>query len=126
LVEWGPYLAIAGVLNSALSLGYYAWIMRKMYMEESPDMSRVKEPRAMMAVLIFGVVFMVGFGIWHAPILEFASEALPNLTETMTLLSTNSTGMDGTGGGGVGGSIGVLPPISSSFMLEHAIGINTN
>ena len=128
LVEWGPYLAIAGVLNSALSLGYYAWIMRKMYMEESPDMSRVKEPRAMMAVLIFGVVFMVGFGIWHAPILEFASEALPNLTETMTLLSTNSTGLDGAGGGGggVGGSIGVLPPISSSFMLEHAIGTNTN
>jgi hypothetical protein len=96
-----------------------------MYMEESPDMSRVKEPRAMMAVLIFGVVFMVGFGIWHAPILEFASEALPNLTETMTLLSTNSTGMDGAGG--VGGSIGVLPPTtSSSFILEHSIGTNTN
>ena len=45
-VPWGPYLAIAGVLNSALSLGYYAWIMRKMYMEEGPDMTRVKEPRA--------------------------------------------------------------------------------
>ena len=101
MVEWGPYLAIAGVLNSALSLGYYAWIMRKMYMEESPDMSRVKEPRAMVAVLIFGVVFMVGFGIWHAPILEFASEALPNLAETMTLISTNSTGIDGAGGVGV-------------------------
>ncbi|MFZ1877138.1 MAG: hypothetical protein WAU25_08920 [Nitrososphaeraceae archaeon] len=42
----------------------------------------------------------------------------------MTLLSTNSTGMDGAGG--VGGSIGVLPPIPSSFMLEHAIGTNTN
>src|SRR6187401_689175 len=26
-IWWGPYLAIAGVLNSALSLGYYAWIM---------------------------------------------------------------------------------------------------
>src|ERR687891_69243 len=45
-VWWGPYLAIAGVLNSALSLGYYAWIMRKMYMEDSPETSRVKEPRA--------------------------------------------------------------------------------
>src|SRR5581483_7945192 len=53
LVAWGPWLAIAGVLNSALSLGYYAWIMRKMYMEEAPDMSRVKEPRAIVAVLIF-------------------------------------------------------------------------
>jgi NADH-quinone oxidoreductase subunit N len=79
-VEWGPWLAIAGVLNSALSLGYYAWIMRKMYMEEAPDMSRVKEPRAILAVLVFSVVFMVGFGIWHAPLLDFASQAVPDLS----------------------------------------------
>jgi len=80
MVEWGPWLAIAGVLNSALSLGYYAWIMRKMYMEEGPDMSRVKEPRAIVAVLVFAMVFMVGFGIWHAPLLDFASRAVPDLT----------------------------------------------
>jgi NADH-quinone oxidoreductase subunit N len=80
LVEWGPWLAIAGVLNSALSLGYYAWIMRKMYMEEGPDMSRIKEPRAMVAVLVFAMVFMVGFGIWHAPLLDFASKAIPDLS----------------------------------------------
>jgi F420H2 dehydrogenase subunit N len=80
LVEWGPWLAIAGVLNSALSLGYYAWIMRKMYMEEGPDMSRIKEPRAIVAVLVFAMVFMVGFGIWHAPLLDFASKAVPALS----------------------------------------------
>jgi len=79
-VAWGPWLAIAGVLNSALSLGYYAWIIRKMYMEESPDMSRVKEPRAIIAVLVFAIVFMVGFGIWYAPLLDFASKAVPDLT----------------------------------------------
>ena len=79
-MEWGPWLAIAGVLNSALSLGYYAWIMRKMYMEEGPDMSKVKEPRAMVAVLVFAMVFMVGFGIWHAPLLDFASRAIPDLS----------------------------------------------
>jgi proton-translocating NADH-quinone oxidoreductase chain N len=80
LVEWGPWLAIAGVLNSALSLGYYAWIMRKMYMEEGPDMSKVREPRAIVAVLVFAMVFMVGFGIWHAPLLDFASRAIPDLS----------------------------------------------
>ena len=84
-IPWGPYLAIAGVLNSALSLGYYAWIMRKMYMEEGPDMSRIKEPRATTAVLIFAVVFMVGFGIWHAPILEFASKAVPTFSNTFNI-----------------------------------------
>ncbi|MDP9489772.1 MAG: NADH-quinone oxidoreductase subunit N [Thermoproteota archaeon] len=85
-VWWGPYLAIAGVLNSALSLGYYAWIMRKMFMEDSPDTSRVKEPRAISAVLIFAMIFMVGFGIWHAPILEFATNSVPNLSQLVSVL----------------------------------------
>jgi len=85
-VWWGPYLAIAGVLNSALSLGYYAWIMRKMFMEDSPETSRVKEPRAISAVLIFAMIFMVGFGIWHAPILEFATNSVPNLSQLVSVL----------------------------------------
>jgi NADH-quinone oxidoreductase subunit N len=92
LVEWGPWLAIAGVLNSALSLGYYAWIMRKMYMEEGPDMSRVKEPRAIVAVLVFAMVFMVGFGIWHAPLLDFASSAIPDLSSSITQASMTPGG----------------------------------
>ena len=75
------------VLNSALSLGYYAWIMRKMYMEEGPDMSRVKEPRSMIAVLVFAMVFMVGFGIWHGPILEFASHSVPALSQLAHAMS---------------------------------------
>ncbi len=79
-------MAIAGVLNSALSLGYYAWIMRKMYMEEGPDMTRVKEPRAISAVLIFAMIFMVGFGIWHAPILDFATHSVPNLSQLVSVL----------------------------------------
>src|SRR5919197_972161 len=95
LVEWGPWLAIAGVLNSALSLGYYAWIMRKMYMEEGSDMSRIKEPKAMVAVLVFAMVFMVAFGIWHAPLLDFASRAVPNLTSNITQVSTTVTGGGG-------------------------------
>jgi len=85
-IWWGPYLAIAGVLNSALSLGYYAWIMRKMYMEESPDTTKVKEPRAMLAVLIFSMIFMVGFGIWHAPILDFTTNSVPNLSQLTAVL----------------------------------------
>src|ERR687895_2562518 len=95
LVEWGPYLAIAGVLNSALSLAYYAWIMRKMYMEESPDMKRVKEPRAIVAVLVFAMIFMVAFGIWYTPLLDFASSAVPDLTSNITNIST----VAGGGGG---------------------------
>ena len=78
VIPWGPYLAIAGLLNSALSLGYYLWIIKKMYLDESADMSRVKEPKAILAVLVFAIIFMVGFGIWHAPLLEFASISVPS------------------------------------------------
>jgi F420H2 dehydrogenase subunit N len=84
-VWWGPYLAIAGVLNSALSLGYYAWIIRKMYMEQGPDMSKIKEPKAIVAVLLFGLVFMVVFGVWHAPLLEFATISVPDLTNLINV-----------------------------------------
>lgn len=87
-VWWGPYLAIAGVLNSALSLGYYAWIIRKMYMEEGPDMSKLKEPKMIISVLLFGIVLMVAFGVWHAPLLEFATNSVPNLTNLVN--STNN------------------------------------
>jgi proton-translocating NADH-quinone oxidoreductase chain N len=79
-VWWGPYLAIAGVLNSALSLGYYAWIIRKMYMEEDPDMSRLREPKIIAGVLLFGIALMVIFGVWHAPLLEFATNSVPDLS----------------------------------------------
>ena len=105
IVEWGPWLAIAGVLNSALSLGYYAWIMRKMYMEDAPDMRRVKEPRAIVAVLVFAIVFMVAFGIWYTPLLDFASSAVPELTSSnITQASTVTGGVENEAAEGEGES----------------------
>src|SRR5690349_5796472 len=77
-VWWGPYLAIAGVLNSALSLVYYIWIIRKMYMEEGENRIRQKEPRPIVAVLLFALGFMIIFGIWYGPLLDLASMAVPN------------------------------------------------
>lgn len=79
LVGWGPYLAIAGVLTSALSLGYYAWVIRKMYFEEPVKAGRVKEPRIIVAVLIFAMVFMVGFGVYPGPLIDFSTSSVPPL-----------------------------------------------
>jgi hypothetical protein len=63
-----------------------------MYMEDAPDMRRVKEPRAIVAVLVFAIVFMVGFGIWHAPLLDLASKAVPDLTTNITQALTITGG----------------------------------
>ena len=82
---WAPYLAIAGVLNSALSLAYYGWIIRKMYFEEGESDKRVKEPKSIVAVMIFSIIFMVAIGVYPGPIIEFAHSAVPNLTALSTM-----------------------------------------
>ncbi len=73
---WAPWLAIAGVLNSALSLAYYGWITRKMYFEGETQ-KRVAEPRPVIAVMIFSILFLVGFGVYPEPLLQFIEIATP-------------------------------------------------
>ena len=79
LLGWAPWLAIAGVLNSALSLAYYAWIIRKMYFEGETE-KRISEPKGVIAVMIFSIIFMVGLGVYPEPIIEFAKIAAPTIT----------------------------------------------
>ena len=74
--RWGPWLAIAGVLNSALSLAYYGWVLRKMYFEGETE-KRVREPRTVMAVMIFSILFMVGLGVYPDPVISFVEFATP-------------------------------------------------
>ncbi|MCE2497414.1 MAG: NADH-quinone oxidoreductase subunit N [Nitrosopumilaceae archaeon] len=73
---WAPWLAIAGVLNSALSLAYYGWITRKMYFEGETK-RRVPEPKPIVAVMIFSILFLVGFGVYPEPLLQFVEFATP-------------------------------------------------
>ena len=79
VVWWGPWLAVAGVLNSALSLAYYGWIMRKMYFEGEKE-KRIKEPRSIIAVMIFSIIFMVTIGVFPEPIIQFAEFATPAIS----------------------------------------------
>ena len=68
------------MLNSALSLAYYGWIIRKMYFEEGESEKRVKEPRSIVAVMIFSIIFMVGIGVYPDPFIQFAKSAVPTLS----------------------------------------------
>ena len=78
-VWWAPWLAIAGVLNSALSLAYYGWITRKMYFEGETE-KRVSEPKSVIAIMIFSIIFLVGFGVYPDPIIKFVEFATPTLS----------------------------------------------
>jgi len=83
LPAWAGWLAIAGVLNSALSLAYYGWIIRKMYFEGETE-KRIKEPKAIIGVMIFSIIFLVGIGVYPDPVIEFAKNAVPVLGTTFT------------------------------------------
>ena len=73
---WTVWLAVAGVLNSALSLAYYGWIIRKMYFEDGGE-ERVAEPRSTVAVLAASMAFMVILGVYPDPLLNLAEAAAP-------------------------------------------------
>jgi len=78
----GPYawLAVAGVLNSALSMGYYGWAIKRMYMDEPDGESTpVGEPASFVLVLGVLVALIVAFGIFPGPIISFAQNAVPAL-----------------------------------------------
>jgi len=83
VVWWGPWLAVAGVLNSALSLAYYGWIIRKMYFEGETE-KRIKEPRSIIAIMIFSIIFMVTIGVYPEPIIQFAEYATPAINAGFT------------------------------------------
>jgi NADH-quinone oxidoreductase subunit N len=74
----GPYswLALAAILNSAFSLGYYAWIIKRMYMDQGESTERVKEP--FWFVLIFAVMvgLIIGIGLFPQQVINFASNAV--------------------------------------------------
>lgn len=74
-----PYawLAVAAVINSAVSMGYYGWIIRKMYMEAPDTPGAIKEPVLMIA--IFGVLLalIVLLGIFPGPVISFIQRAIP-------------------------------------------------
>lgn len=79
---WAPWLAIAGVLNSALSLAYYAWIARKMYFEGETE-KRVKESKPIIAVMIFSMIFLIGFGVYPEPLMQFVEFATPVISSDL-------------------------------------------
>jgi NADH-quinone oxidoreductase subunit N len=77
-----PYawLAVAGVLNSALSMGYYGWVIKRMYLDEpGQGASRVVEPVSIIVVLGVLVALIIAFGLFPGPVITFARDAVPPL-----------------------------------------------
>ena len=69
------WLALAAILNSAFSLGYYAWIIKRMYIDEGPSTEKVKEPFWFVLVFAVMVGLIIGIGLFPQQVIGFASSA---------------------------------------------------
>lgn len=67
---WLIWLAIAGVLNSALSLYYYARVIKYMYMVKGSSEEKVKVPPMLAVSVAFAVVMVVGIGLFPGPFID--------------------------------------------------------
>ncbi len=65
------WLAVVAVLNSALSVYYYARIIMRMYWGK-PKIEKVKEPPAYVTAMIIAVVITVILGLYPNPMSEWA------------------------------------------------------
>ena len=65
------WLAVAGVLNSAFSMAYYGWIVKRMYFDEPPVFERLSEPRSLVGVLVASSIVIVVVGLYPGPILDY-------------------------------------------------------
>jgi len=75
------WLALAGVLNSAFSMAYYGWVVKRMYFDEPASPGKLNEPRTLLVVLVACAIIAVVVGIYPGPILHYlfqvAGQLLP-------------------------------------------------
>src|SRR5436190_12416817 len=72
---WNVLLAVIGVVNSAVSLFYYARIIKAMYLEDSPDLRPLPIPAIYTGVLVVLAVPILALGIYWAPLVRWAAAA---------------------------------------------------
>ena len=80
--SWLLWLAVAGVLNSALSLYYYARVIKRMYMEKGPE-ERIAVPRMTGIAIAIALVMTVVLGIYFDAVVELCQEAASQLFQTV-------------------------------------------
>ncbi|MFO1535042.1 MAG: NADH-quinone oxidoreductase subunit N, partial [Thermoplasmatota archaeon] len=76
---WLAWLAVLGVLNSAISLYYYLRVIRAMYVEEGEDAGRVSVPNGTTLAVLICLAFVLVAGLWPQPFLDAAFQGAASL-----------------------------------------------
>jgi len=72
--QWMVWLAIAGILNSALSLYYYARLVKYMYVDKGPE-TRIKVPISMAVAVAICFLAVVMIGLYPEPVIQACANA---------------------------------------------------
>jgi len=73
------WLALAGVLNSAFSMAYYGWVVKRMYFDEPPVLERLQEPKSLIVVLIACTIIIIVVGLYPGPIISYLLQVANSL-----------------------------------------------
>lgn len=83
--SWLVWLAVAGILNSALSLFYYARIIKSMYVHDAPTTVRITIPPLVKLAVLIALIATIVIGIYPEPFIDGAMEAAGALNELLPI-----------------------------------------
>jgi proton-translocating NADH-quinone oxidoreductase chain N len=67
------WLAIAGIINSFVSIAFYLRIVKHMYVDQPQSSSKLFESNGFRVALIIASLIIVGTGVYPGPVIQFAS-----------------------------------------------------
>jgi NADH-quinone oxidoreductase subunit N len=73
------WVAVAAILNSAFSLGYYLWVIKRMYLDEGESTERIREPLGFILLFAILVGLIIGIGLFPQQVINFASNAASSI-----------------------------------------------
>ncbi len=76
-----PWLAVAGVLNSAFSMAYYLRVMKALISKPEGGLKAREAPTLMVSVTAVMAALIILLGVWPEPAIRYASEASQALVE---------------------------------------------
>ncbi|MCB9653163.1 MAG: NADH-quinone oxidoreductase subunit N [Deltaproteobacteria bacterium] len=98
-------LAIIGALNSAVSLFYYARVIRKMFLENAADESPIPVDWAARLVLIPVALFLLVFGIYWGPLKSVTDRATLIYRPALDATAQQAARLDGSRAAHVAGAL---------------------
>lgn len=78
-VEGGyTWLALAGLVNTVISVGYYGLIVKRMYMDDPSEKKPLVEPKSIISVLIFATIIIIITGLVPNVLLDYITVVSDN------------------------------------------------